>query len=116
MPDSWSVPIATGAITNLKEQIAKGLDYSWIGNFPEAYWQGQNQRYTQSQRDLFKKGLPTVNGRLDLGTILQDYAKVKGLFGPSGRFCLTSTTLKPRLNTTLYGRHRWIVLGASPIP
>lgn len=79
MPDFWSVPIATGAITDLNQQIAKGPDYSWLGNLPNSYWAGQNQRFTQNQRDVFQNGLPRdQNGNIDWSQAADRLARVGG--------------------------------------
>lgn len=79
MPDYWSVPIVPVVFTDLNDQIAKGGDYSWLGKLPDSYWAGQNQQYTQAQRDVFKNGLPRDNqGNIDWNAAAEQLAKVGG--------------------------------------
>ena len=61
MPD---VPIATNIYTALTPYQARGVDYSFLGNLPDAYWAGQNQEYQQRQRNLFQQGVPSDLGQL----------------------------------------------------
>ena len=60
MPDYWSVPIDNSLYMGLDSQIAKGPDFSWIGNLPNAYWQGQQAQYTNRNQNAFPTGLPTL--------------------------------------------------------
>ncbi|MGB8744223.1 MAG: hypothetical protein WCD52_29395, partial [Xanthobacteraceae bacterium] len=60
MPDYWSVPIDNSLYTGLDSQIAKGPDFSFIGNLPNAYWQGQQAQYQNRNQNAFPDGLPTL--------------------------------------------------------
>jgi hypothetical protein len=61
MPD---VPIATNIYTALTPYQARGVDYSFLGNLPDAYWAGQQQRYQQNLQNLFQGGVPSDLGQL----------------------------------------------------
>ena len=79
MPDYWSVPIDNSLYMGLDSQIAKGPDFSWIGNLPNAYWQGQQAQYTNRNQNAFPNGLPRdTNGNVDYNAIGNTLAKAGG--------------------------------------
>jgi len=107
---AWSVPIAPGVFTDLNQQIAKGPDYSWLGNLPDAYWKGQDQRFTQDQRDLFKAGLPRVDPN-DPNSPVDTYKAAEMLLRSGDRTALPVLTslenqrLYQQQNQRLYGNN-----------
>jgi hypothetical protein len=61
---------------NIASLIALGprvpsVDFSGLGNLPNAYWEGLNQAHTQELQDLFKGGRLPVNpdGSVDYGQV-----------------------------------------------
>src|SRR5690242_10197878 len=80
MADGFSVPIATNAIPSaINEIIARGPDYSWVGNLPNSYQQGRDFAYQNRNRDLFQEGIPKdANGAIDWNRVGEQLMRAGG--------------------------------------
>jgi len=78
----FSVPINMTAVNEMLPIIAKGPDYSWIGNIPDSYWAGPNQQYQQRNRNLFQEGIPRdAAGNVDWGRAGEQIMRAAGASG-----------------------------------
>lgn len=74
------VPLDTNAIpANINAYIAKGPDYSWIGNVPDSYFSGQKQGVAMRNANAFQNGLPRDDaGNVDWNAVTEMLAKAGG--------------------------------------
>lgn len=54
------------------------IDFSPLGQLPNAYYQGQQAQHTLALENAFPNGLPTKNGQVDIGAMTDTLARLGG--------------------------------------